>query len=396
MRRSFALLAALGVLSAGRVALADPPQNDPALGRLSYWTRDTGEPVYPSSGLACGTMDSGYRRCLADNQLWANLINQYAGLMAPALMAPARTLGTGGLYVGYEPAIANVNANPDIGTWHRGTVGVAGNTIPGNGGPTALRQRAPDVLFMSRLHLRKGLPLGFELGLQTTFLHDSSLVMLGADIRWALWEGWRSGVGWLPDLAFRGSVNTLVGNPQIYLTVVSADVSISKGFILGGSAQLTPYVGAQGMFVFGDSQVVDGTLGRSAYGECPRTRIESGGSSGLQMSCYGVPNGVPNGAGVESEPGNNLVFAPVRILRWRGFGGLQFRYSLFTLTAEFGIDLTDPSFLNASNTVANQGRPTMDATTGNWTQQTPTFDGQSPGQSTFRQWYTSLGVGVTF
>ncbi|MEI8257762.1 MAG: hypothetical protein WCJ30_18960, partial [Deltaproteobacteria bacterium] len=239
-------------------ASADP--NDLALNRLSMYQQPGAPGQYVFAG-GCGTASAGFAQCEADNQMFVNLVNELGGALAPPLLAPARTTGYNGLYLGYEHTITGINGSGEY--WARGTMG---GERTGEG-TAQVRANVPRQLYVSHFHARKGLPYGFELGMHANWLHDSGMVSLGVDIRWALFEGFHSGVGYLPDFAVRGSVNTLVGNQQLYLTVVGLDAMISKPISLGGVATLTPYLGGQGLLIFGDSTVIDGTPERSAYQE---------------------------------------------------------------------------------------------------------------------------------
>ena len=71
--------------------------------------------------------------------------------------------------------------------------------------------------------------------------------MLGADIRWAPFEGFRTGAGGiLPDISIGGGVRTVMGTAKFTLTTVGIDVELSKPIPIADSVMsLTPYVGFQ-------------------------------------------------------------------------------------------------------------------------------------------------------
>lgn len=399
--RAVSSLVAVAVCTASlaRGSIAQADANDLALNRLTFFDGappGSPQPEWQFRG-GCGSrMDpAGYPRCFADNTLFANLVNELAGALAPALLAPASTIGYNRTYIGYEHSITNINNGPtSLGHWSRGTEGVApGNTQ--NTGTERYRTRVPDVLFVSRLHMRHGLPYGFELGAQTSWLHDSSLVAMGADIKWSLWEGFRPrGVGWIPDFAIRGSVNTLVGNQQLYLTVVGMDALLSKHIAVAGAFNLTPYVGGQALLVFGDSTVIDATPRRSSYQECTRRRAvfmtdPMTGQTSSSLVCE-AGSGTPAGAEVDSF--NDIVFNPVRLLRGRAFGGLRAKYGVFTVTAEFIMDVMAPSWTTGS--CGGAGSQPSYCVTGR-----PTATGERDQvriDPNFRQYSINLAMGVTF
>jgi hypothetical protein len=406
-RRRTRWLCATAIALAGATASADPM--DLSLNRLSYYNSTPwgagGVNYQPSrwefrggcgtAGTA-GTDGQAFAQCFPDNQLWANLVNELGAALAPALAAPAMTLGTSGLYVGYELSITNLQRTGEH--WRRGTEGSAASNVNTD---TATRRDNGDATgLVSRVHVRKGLPFGFELGTQVSHLHDSGMWAIGLDLRWALFEGFHRNLGWLPDLAVRGSVNTLAGQSQMTLTVVGIDAVLSKRFTLGGQVRLSPYVGAQGLFIFGDSGVIDLTPSRSAQTECPRptTRYVPDTRTGADRSPSGlVGQVICNGGGTSPSPTlpgdlndtrNSAVFQPMRILRTRGFLGLQLQWEVLMVTAEFSVDLADPTFTTTPPTDA--GRPvTTNVSAGAPTRTPVSLDN-------YTQWTTTVGVGLAF
>ena len=85
---------------------------------------------------------------------------------------------------------------------------------------------------------------------------------------------------------------------------------------------------------------------------------------------------------------NSAVFQPMRILRTRGFLGLQFQWEILMVTAEFSVDLGDPSFTSTPPTDA--GRPVTTNVAAGAPSRTPiTLDN-------YTQWTTTVGVGLAF
>ncbi|MDP3279024.1 MAG: hypothetical protein Q8Q09_27775 [Deltaproteobacteria bacterium] len=380
--------------AAPQIAHADT--NDLALNRLTFFDGaavGAPEPAFQFRG-GCGTMAANYAQCFADNTAFANLANELGGALAPGLLAPAATIGYNRVYIAYEHSITNINAGSSLRHWQRGTEGIAASS-QGNGTERS-RTRVPEVLFASRLHMRHGLPYGFELGAQGTYLHDSGLVAMGVDIKWAPFEGFRTGVGYIPDIAIRGAVNTLVGNQQLYLTVVSIDALISKAITVAGSFSITPYAGLQSLLVFGDSTVIDGTPTRSSSQECSRrdTVYSTDPMTGQTTSSLVCVAGTGTPAGASSDSFNDVVFLPTRLLRWRPFGGFRIKYGVFTFTSEFIMDATSPTALAGgcggsgsvpAYCVSGRPRASNDATR-DAVQIDPNF----------RQFSVNFGVGVTF
>ena len=91
-----------------------------------------------------------------------------------------------------------------------------------------------DTLILPRLHVHKGLPFGFDIGVSYAAVPDSNIKLWGAEVRYAILKG---GTG-TPALALRGSYSALEGVSQLKFTTTGVDLSISKGF-----AMFTPYAG---------------------------------------------------------------------------------------------------------------------------------------------------------
>ena len=179
-------------------------------------------------------IDDTIPKCEPDQEAFAFLASQLGAALAPRLYAPARTRGYNGFYVGLEWAMTPLNINyttrGDLNNrasvWQLATQGRPSDA-------TGVNQSPSNQLLLWTVHARKGFPFGFELGTQIGFLQDSNfsltrIASYGADIRWAPFEGYHRGIGFLPDLAVRGSINRMTGSSEMDLTIVGADVSLSK------------------------------------------------------------------------------------------------------------------------------------------------------------------------
>src|SRR5699024_646913 len=110
---------------------------------------------------------------------------------------------------------------------------------------TGVEGRSPaPALMTSHLQVSKGLPFSFEVIGNLSYLFASEMFSMGADLRWALNEGF----DWFPDVAVRGSVNTVVGAPELNMINAGWDLSVSKSFGLQGVVAMTPYAGYQQLF----------------------------------------------------------------------------------------------------------------------------------------------------
>ncbi len=284
--------------------------------------------------------------CRPDNIAFANMISELGFAMSPQAFHPARTTGFGGFILSIEASYTKINADAfstavdgtKVQYWHAGT---RGPTNPVTKAFSTVNDSPDSILQVYSLNARKGLPLGFEINGALGYLANTSLWMLGADIRWAPFEGFRTGAGGvLPDLSVGGGVRTVMGTDKFTLTTVGLDAELSKPIPIASTFTLTPYVGYQRLWVFGDSTVVDATPNVDAVDQCGFTGPDP--VTGQPMCKNALPSGAPN----NSDFNNDFVFAKVRTERNRGIVGLDFKYEMLHLAGQFLFDLTDPTAEN--------------------------------------------------
>ena len=97
-------------------------------------------------------------------------------------------------------------------------------------------------LVVPKLHVYKGLPLGFDIGAFYSAVPASNIKLYGGELRYAILDG---GVA-EPAVGIRGAMTKLTGVSQMDLNTKSLDMSISKGFTI-----FTPYAGIGTVWVDG-------------------------------------------------------------------------------------------------------------------------------------------------
>src|SRR5690349_9958767 len=150
-----------------------------------------------------------------DQELFERLVSELAVAMAPPAAGPARTVGPRGLKLSLSTTLTGVHAGELY--WRRGTEGsLPARQISGdpNGASIGDNPDPSPVLFWNRLEARKGLPFGFEAGAALGQGIDTSLWTLGLSLKWALFEGFRTQLGRLPDVAVQGGYSRSVGSSQ--------------------------------------------------------------------------------------------------------------------------------------------------------------------------------------
>ncbi len=307
--------------------------------------------------------------CLPNNVAWSNLMSELGMAVAPTAFHPARTAGSGGFSLSLEATFTHINANAvdSTGTlyWHQGTQG----TVDPNTHQFSTQNTNPDSFIqVYSLKARKGLPYGFEIAGVLGYVANTSLWVGGGDVRWAPLEGFRTGVlGYFPDLSLGGGVRTLSGSATFYLTTVGLDAELSKPITLADSAVLTPYAGAQRVIIFADSAAVDLTPNVDPIAQCGSLGANVPGNPYGQAPFDGsmvCKNRLSNGAPNDGDFNNDRAFESARIHRWRGIVGVQYRYEVLDLAAQFAMDLTDPGAENTNLGVSGDRQWTVSLETG--------------------------------
>jgi hypothetical protein len=338
---------------------------DPSVGLRAPFV----QPQVPAGGSA---MIISYN-CLPNNIAWANLMTELGMAIAPPAFHPARTTGLGGFALTFQATYTHINADAvdQTGTqyWHQGT---QGSVDPGNH-QFSIQNNGPDsILQVYSLNARKGLAYGFEIAGSLGYLSNTSLWVGGGDVHWALLEGFRTGLlGYLPDVAIGGGVRTLGGSPKFFLTTVGIDAQISKPIPLADEAVLTPYVGAQRVIIFANSTVVSLTPNTDPLQVCgyqgtnvpgnPNAYAKPGSPYQQTSGMNSVYNGQPVCANAKADPAaandfnNETTFQKVVDHRWRGIIGVDYRYEIMYLAAQFATDVTDPSSDNNSWAIGSSG-----------------------------------------
>lgn len=258
---------------------------------------------------ACEPKIAAYERFMAE----------YTFGLSPKILSPAETLGYSGFYLGFESTITPVPVDA------RGT----GDYDPDddmdnrwiNG--TAQKWEYPGVMFVPGIHIRKGLPWSFEIGSSVNFLAGASLVALGGEVKWTLFEGYRHGFrGALPDLAARGSVVRIVGETDADITIIGVDGSISYTFGAGGMVSLTPYAGYQYLWsiIRVEPLIYRDDIGHSDW----KTENDRNGSSEDEFHAR------------DGELWNTTGLSGPNLGRSKLFLGFRIQYEVLALTFEAG------------------------------------------------------------
>ena len=151
---------------------------------------------------------------VTSQNIFSDLVKDIGAATNYKSVAPAEPLGTLGFDFSFELSGTSVEHKDSLKA-------VAGND-------------APDTLYVPKLHLHKGLPLGFDVGAFYTSVPSSNISVFGGELRYAIMEGSTL----TPALAVRGTYSQMSGVTDFDLNTTGLELSVSKGF-----AMFTPYAG---------------------------------------------------------------------------------------------------------------------------------------------------------
>jgi hypothetical protein len=355
----FGLGATAGVLLFASVGSASESLN-PAFGRLvlDHRCNATGLPDGSNSTYLSGNPSNvgrfndgpdrqayfnatGRDSCVPDNASFKRLVNQLGFALAPTAMHTARTVGFGGFHFSIEAVYTKIDSGADY--WKLGT---EGGRDP-NSDKAHTSGSPPGVIQTYSARVRKAFGFGLEVSTQVGYVPSTTILTGGADARMSLLEGFRTGVpGIFPDVAVGAGVRTITGTEELQLTTVGLDVQISKPLPLSGQSVLSPWIGYQYLWIFGDSGLIDTTPATDPVGYCQTTgpNVPGNPDPTKKNGNTQVYDGQPVCAGGSPiDFNNNLVFTPARLERQRLMFGVDYRYEMISFGVEFITDLLAPA-----------------------------------------------------
>jgi hypothetical protein len=238
MRRALAPLAAIIVLSAAPAGAGEPL--DVELTRLGPPTREVwlaADGCLTPAGDACTPQQWADAEVMAGDARvrFGRLVTDLAMAFTSNLGQLASTTGYSGFQVDLEVSYTDVS---------REVIGTPGNaSFPDAqyGGPRDYWQTSgtpPSGLLVPSVHVRKGLPYGFELGGRFSYLAQSSYFAGQVEGKWAFVEGFKD----YPDVALRVAWTKVLGPPELDLSTTELGLLASKRFGVSAVASLTPYL----------------------------------------------------------------------------------------------------------------------------------------------------------
>ena len=186
----------------------------------------------PKEGGAGGTV--------AANANFRAFARRLGAAMTSTNLAPPETLGHSAFAISAELSVVDF-----------------GKAIERTDMPTL--QPINGAVLLPSIHIRKGLPWSFELGVRAAWWEKSRMGIGTLELKWAINEGFT----YLPDIGVRGYVTKILNSRDFDVTAGGLDLGIGKQFAVAGMVTLTPYFGWNLTFVGASSGNVDFNPSRS-------------------------------------------------------------------------------------------------------------------------------------
>jgi len=278
-----------------------------------------------------GCLDAGDREVCKNAELFERLASELGVAIAPPIFSPAASHGPSGLSLSLDMTVTSIDAK--AAHWRSGTqAGHEGEVDP--------------ALVWTHATLRKGLPFGLEVGATVGRGHATSLWSLGFSVKWAIVEGFRTGIGALPDIALQATTTRSMGLDDLTIATHTADLIFSKAWHVGGGYRIAPMLGTQLLFLEADSGMVDLTPGPDSTASMAQQPNEVDAFAACKPNQTEQGQGVPLLCDDSGEGGydfaNNVRFDPIAQTRLRLFVGGQVQYGVWRFSTALGLDLLTP------------------------------------------------------
>lgn len=211
-------------------------------------------------------------------------------------------------------AITSVNLSPPETLGHSAFAISAELSVVDLQGATAVNQfptqrEVSGPVLLPSIHIRKGLPWSFELGVRAAWFEKSRMGTGTVELKWAINEGFT----YLPDICVRGHVTKILNSRDFDVTAGGLDLGIGKQFAIGGMVTLTPYVGWNLVFVGASTGNVDFNPTRS---------LAEADAPGAQFSNYYIFDSV-----LAATNTNNRFYGGFRFIAGVVMLGFEFSYT---------------------------------------------------------------------
>lgn len=213
-----------------------------------------------------------------------------AAVMTSVNLMPPETLGHSAFAISAELSVVSLQGAREL------------TQMPSN-------RQMNDAVLLPSIHLRKGLPWSFEIGVRAAWFEQSRMGTGTLELKWALNEGFT----YLPDIAVRGHITKILNSRDFDVTAGGFDLGIGKQFAIAGMVTLTPYVGWNLIFVGASSNNIDFN---------PQRTLAEADTAGNQYQNYYVFDSV-----LAAQNTNNRFYGGLRLIAGVVMLGYEFSYT---------------------------------------------------------------------
>lgn len=152
-------------------------------------------------------------------QMFRDFSEEAGTVLLYRAVGPAAPLGLLGFDIGVEATATKIHDGRDY--WKK----------------AIKNQNPPSYVVAPKLHVQKGLPLNFDVGLVYSQVPDTNIQYAGGEVKYAILKGGPV----RPAVAVRGSYSQLFGVDQLEFRTYGLELTASKGFGVG--VKIIPYAG---------------------------------------------------------------------------------------------------------------------------------------------------------
>jgi len=200
---------------------------------------------------------------------FARFVMDFAMAVTPLPAGQAGSMGDAGFSLSLSADVAVINPQQKLLSGGSRLVWPTERTLS-----DASKGPAPAFL-VPTLHLRKGLPFGFEVGGSFGFIPLSQMITTSGHVKWALFEG----VQYVPDISVQALVTSVLGTGPLSLVVGGWDAGATEKFSIGGGSELAISGGFQKLGVNAETGNVD----FSAAENTDRPYADDGGFAAMPL-----------------------------------------------------------------------------------------------------------------
>lgn len=152
-----------------------------------------------------------------DNSAYRLLMHEVSLAIGPRMSGPGQSMGALGMDVSYE--ISGTGSHSTADYWKK------------------VADKPEATITSQMIRVRKGLPHGLQVGTVLSHIDNSDMWSIGAELNISLIDGFKN----VPDVGWRNSLHSVLGNKDMSMVIAGSDLSLSKSFGIAGVLAIQPW-----------------------------------------------------------------------------------------------------------------------------------------------------------